>query len=79
MYVVCRKLRWAGHVQRMSEERLTTSTWKTEESSRKRRGRPKLRWRDSAKRVLGRAEHPGIVVDTHLVEYMDLNEIPLKY
>ena len=31
MKVVGRRLRWAGHVQRMSEERLTKRTWETEE------------------------------------------------
>ena len=35
------RLRWAGHIQRMSEEILTKIAWKTEEDGRK--GRLKLR------------------------------------
>ena len=44
-----------GGIQRMSEERLTKRAWKTEETGRRRRGRPRLRWRDRVKRTLERA------------------------
>ena len=57
MKVVVSRLRWAGHIQRMSEERLRKRAWKTEETGRRRRGRAKLRWIDSvSKRHLERAE-----------------------
>ena len=45
------RLRWAGHLQRMSEERLTKRLGKTEEGSRRRRGTLKLRWRDMVLRT----------------------------
>ena len=38
-----------------NEERLTKRVWRTEEGGRKRRGRPKLRWRESIKRDLAEA------------------------
>ena len=34
MKVVGRRLRWAGHIQRMSEERLIKRAWKIEEGGR---------------------------------------------
>ena len=52
MKVVGNRLRWAGHVQRISG--------RTEEGGRKRRGRPKLRWRDNLKRYLERDEQPRV-------------------
>ena len=52
-----RRLRWAGHIQRLSEERLTKRAWETEEGDRrKEEARLKLRWRDSVTRDLERAE-----------------------
>ena len=56
MKVVGNRQRLAGHVQRMSEERLTKRAWLTEEGGRRRRRRPTLRWRDGVKRDLERAE-----------------------
>ena len=44
--VVGRRLRWTGHIQRMSVERLTKRARKTEEGGRRRRGRPTLRWEE---------------------------------
>ena len=55
MKVVGSKMRWAGHVQRMDEERLSKRALKAEEGGRRRRGRPKLRWKDCVKRDLERA------------------------
>ena len=37
MKVVGSRLRWTGHIQRMSEERLTKRTRKTKEVGRRRR------------------------------------------
>ena len=36
------RMRWAGHVQRMGEDRLSKTAWKAEEGGRRRKGRPKL-------------------------------------
>ena len=49
-------MRWAGHVQIMGEDRLSKITWKAEQGGRRRRGRPKLRWKDCIKRDLERAD-----------------------
>ena len=46
MKVAGSRMRWAGHVQRMGEDRLSKRAWKAEEGGRRRRGRPKLRWKD---------------------------------
>ena len=43
MKVVGSRMRWAGHVQRMGEDRLPKRVWKAEEGGRRRRGRPKPR------------------------------------
>ena len=48
-------MRWAGHVQRMGEDILSKRAWKVEEGGIRRRGRPKLRWKDCVKRDLERA------------------------
>ena len=48
-------MRWAGHVQRMGEDRLSKRAGKAEEGGRRRKGRPKLRWKDCVKRNLERA------------------------
>ena len=55
MKVTGSRMRWAGHVQRMGEDRLSKRAWKAEEGGRRRRGRPKLRWKDCVKRDLERA------------------------
>ena len=54
MKVVGSSMRWAAHVQRMSEDRLSKRAWKAEEGGRRRRGRPKLRWKDCVKETLKR-------------------------
>ena len=43
MKIVWRRLRWAGHIQRTSEKRLTMKALKTEEGGRRRRGKPKYK------------------------------------
>ena len=45
-------MRWVGHVQSMGEDRLSKRAWKAEEGGRRRRGRSKLRMKDSVKRDL---------------------------
>ena len=52
MKVVGNRLRKAGHIQRMSEDILIKRTWKTEEGGTRRRRKPNLRRRNSAKRDL---------------------------
>ena len=37
MKVAEKRMRWAGHVQRMGEDRLSKIAWKTEEGGRRRR------------------------------------------
>ena len=59
MKVVGSIMRWAGHVQRMGEERLLKRAWKAEEGGERRRGRPKLWWKDCVKRDLERAGTNG--------------------
>ena len=55
MKVAGSRMKWSGHVQRMGEDRLSKRAWKAEEGGRRRRGRPKLRWKDCVKRDLERA------------------------
>lgn len=47
-----RVLRWFGHMERMSEERLVKKVMNSEVIGRRARGRPKFRWMDGVKRVL---------------------------
>ena len=62
MKVVGSRMRWAGHVQRIGEDRLLKGAllkraWEAEEGGRRRR--PKLRWKDCVKRDLERAGTNG--------------------
>ena len=41
---------WAGHVERMSDDRLPTRAAELREQDKTRRGRPRLRWEDCVKR-----------------------------
>ena len=47
------RLKWAGHVERMEEDRLTKIADAYREEGRRRRGRPRLRWEDCVKRYAG--------------------------
>ena len=38
------RLQWAGHVERMADERLPKIVTELREQGRMRRGRPRLRW-----------------------------------
>ena len=45
-----RRLQWAGHVERMADDRLPKRAAELREQGRGRRGRPRLRWEDCVKR-----------------------------
>ena len=38
------RLQWAGHVERMADDRLPKRATELREQGRRRRGRPRLRW-----------------------------------
>ena len=48
-------LQWAGHVERMADDRLPKIAAALREQVRRRRGRPRLRWEDWVKRDVRRA------------------------
>ena len=49
------RLQWAGHVERMADDRLPKRAAELREQGRRRRGRPKLRWEDCVKRDVRKA------------------------
>ena len=53
------RLQWAGHVERMADDRLPKRTAKLREQGRTRRGRPILRWEDCVKRDVKKAGEEG--------------------
>ena len=54
--IVTRRMKWAGHMVRMKDDKLPKrAETKKQEGSRK-RGRPQLRWKDCVKRELRKAE-----------------------
>ena len=50
------RLQWAGHVERMADDRLTKRAAELREQGRRRRGRPRLRWEYCVKRDVRKAE-----------------------
>ena len=50
---------WAGHVERMADERLPKRATELREQGRRRRGRPMLRWEDCVKRDVRKAGEEG--------------------
>ena len=44
------RLQWAGHVERMADDRLPKRAAELREQGRRRRVRPRLRWEDCVKR-----------------------------
>ena len=44
------RLQWAGHVERMGDDRLPKKAAELREQGRRRRGRPRLKWEDCVKR-----------------------------
>ncbi len=49
------RLQWAGHVERMGDDRLPKRAAELREQGRRRRGRPSLRWEDCVKRDVRKA------------------------
>ena len=49
------RLQWAGHVERMADDRLPKRAAELREQGRRRRGRPRLRWEDYVKRDVRKA------------------------
>ena len=49
------RLQWAGHVERMADDRLPKRAAELREQGRRRRGRPRLRWEDCVKRGVRKA------------------------
>ncbi|KAL1452545.1 hypothetical protein WDU94_006766 [Cyamophila willieti] len=45
-----RRMRWTGHVLRRNDESLIKNVWKAEVTGTRRRGRPKLRWKDQIRK-----------------------------
>ena len=53
------RLQWAGHVERMADDRLPKRAAELREQGRRRRGRPRLRWEDCVKRDVKRTGEEG--------------------
>ena len=53
------RLEWAGHVERMADERLPKRATELREQGRRRRGRPRLRWEDCIKRDVKKTGEEG--------------------
>ena len=53
------RLQWAGHVERMADDRLPKRAAELREQGRRRRGRPRLRWEDCVKRDVKKAGEEG--------------------
>ena len=49
------RLQWAGHIERMADDRLPKRAAELRELGRRRRGRQLLRWEDCVKRDVGKA------------------------
>ena len=53
------RLQWAGHVERMADERLPTRRAELRDQGRRRRGRTRLRWVDCVKRYMKKTGEEG--------------------
>ena len=53
------RLRWAGHVERMADDRLANRAAYIREQGRRRRGRSRLRWADCIKRDVKKGGEEG--------------------
>ena len=49
------RLQWAGHVERMADDRLPKRAAELCEQGRRRRGRSRMRWEDCVKRYVRKA------------------------
>ena len=53
------RLQWAGHVERMADDRLPKRAAELREQGRRRRGRPRLRWEHCVKRHVRKSGEGG--------------------
>ena len=53
------RVQWAGHVERMADDRLPKRAAELREQGRRRRGRPRLRWEDCVKRDVKKIGEEG--------------------
>ena len=53
------RLQWAGHVERMADDRLPKRATELREPDRRRRERPRLRWEDCVKRDVKKTGEEG--------------------
>ncbi|KAL1446167.1 hypothetical protein WDU94_012371, partial [Cyamophila willieti] len=57
------RLKWFGHMNRMSQDRIPKQMFDMEMEGRRRRGRPRLRWKDTLfKDMEKRGQDPNIVM-----------------
>ena len=54
------QLRWLGHLERMSEERVAKKRWEWTPNGRRPVGRPRTRWKDTIEETLKRHEFPNL-------------------
>uniref|UniRef100_A0A8D8R0B7 Endonuclease-reverse transcriptase n=1 Tax=Cacopsylla melanoneura TaxID=428564 RepID=A0A8D8R0B7_9HEMI len=52
------RLKWYGHMQRMNEERIPKNIFNQQIEGRRRRGRPRMRWRDMIERHTEKRRRP---------------------
>ena len=50
------RMKWAGHVERKKEDRLPRMAYVHQERGKRKRGRPRMRWRDCIERDMIKAE-----------------------
>ena len=50
------RMKWAGHVERMNEDRLPRMAYVHQERGKRNRGRTRMRWRDCIERDMRKAE-----------------------
>jgi hypothetical protein len=53
-HIKSKKLSWFGHVERMSNEIVSKTTYKWKPYATRPKGRPRLRWEDDVRNDLGR-------------------------
>ena len=57
--VNCR-MKWAGHVERMKEDLLPMMAYVHQEREKRKKGRPRMRWRDCIERDMRKAEFEDV-------------------
>ena len=62
-FIKALRIRWLGHIERMSEDRIVKSTFKSNPDGRRKRGRPKKRWKDD------------VIEDLHSMGVQDWHQI----